>query len=119
MKSDLPNLTREATPEISPERRLMLAIIIAAINDALGCSAVNDRDDQRDHERQRAKRWFEDGGSYFRKICCLAGLEPSDVRTAVLAYLDEQDRVLGKNRPLARNGGYGRPRAQRELKAAA
>ena len=90
----------DPTATFSPERRLMFAIIIAAINDALGCSPVNDRG-QRDRESETARRWFDEAGRDFREVCHLAELEPAKVRRAALAYIEAQEGVQrGKGRGL-------------------
>ncbi|ONF95986.1 LacI family DNA-binding transcriptional regulator [Sphingomonas jeddahensis] len=70
---------------ISPEQRLFVGVIVNAAQEAAGVSRVGSG-----HRtiRQSARAWFSNGGDDFRTVCELAGFEPGEVRTRVLAYLN-------------------------------
>lgn len=89
----------EDTQAASPERRLMLAILITAIMDATGQSCCN-RAVDRERNRILALAWFRDASDDFRTVCDLAGMDPDYVRRAVLQY------VAAGRRLSARGGGY-------------
>lgn len=97
----------------------MLAIIIAAINDALGCSPVNDRG-QRDRESAIARRWFEEAGRDFHEVCHLAGLDPASLRNAALAYITRQEAMPhGRKRGLTIQSIAASRRSSAQLREAA
>lgn len=77
----------ESTDNASPERRLMMGIILTAINDATGHSAVNDTPDQRVQSKHQARHWFERHGDDFQTVCILAGFDPEKVRRAALVFI--------------------------------
>lgn len=96
----LPNAEDESDPSVCPERNLMVAVIVAAINDALGASAARDSPSLRAFEAARARAWFANNSRDFQSVCVAAGYEPDAVRTAALAYIDEM-----RNTPASRPRG--------------
>jgi hypothetical protein len=117
---NLPTAFDERTSYTTPERRLMLAIIIAAINDALGCSPANDHVGERERERAIARRWLEGSSRDFREVCYLAGLEPETVSRAALAFIAAQERAApAKHRGLNAQTIARMRRNHTEVRAAA
>jgi hypothetical protein len=91
----------KADAHTSPEQRLAIAVIVAAVADASGRKGVNESASSRALNRSAAIAWFRDGGDDFKEICALAGLEPSFVRDQVLAYLSNGDRLPRRGSALA------------------
>lgn len=90
---------------ISPEQRLMRAVIAQTAMEAAGKIAVNSRSPLKAEEaRADAIEWFRDAGDDFQRVCSLAGLEPEYVRKRVLAFLEQPEiptyrRVAGSPGP--------------------
>lgn len=97
--------------EISPERRLMLAVINTAILDAAGGYVGPARPSERDCARRRALCWITDAGSDFRSICELAGFDPLDVQTRALLFIDS-GRKLPKINRMSPSSGKHRPKVR-------
>jgi len=78
---------------ISPEQRLFVGVIVNAAKEAAGSVVTRDRPEKVSAAREDARSWFADGGEDFAAVCELAGLEPNEVQSRVLAYLRrvEQD----------------------------
>lgn len=72
--------------EISPERRLFVAIIANAAREATGV-VREPYGPRRERVRLAARRWFEHPTDDFRLICESAGYSPRDVRKWVLDYI--------------------------------
>ncbi len=66
----------------APEQMLWSAVLETALSDAL-----SHRDPD---ERERAIRWFREGGQHFRMVCDLANYEPSFVQKRVLDIIDNK-----------------------------
>jgi hypothetical protein len=64
----------------APEKMLWSAVLETALNDAL-----THRDPI---ERERAIRWFREGGQHFRMVCDMANYEPNFVQTRVLMMVE-------------------------------
>lgn len=90
-----------ADAHTSPEQRLAIAVIVAAVSDASGRKGVNESASSRSLNQDAAIAWFRDGGQDFKDICALAELEPSFVRDQVLAYLATGDRLPRRGSTLA------------------
>ena len=84
--------------EVSPERRLMLAVLNTAIMDAAGAYIGVARPNERDYARRRALLWLQDGGRDFRSICELAGFDPLDVQTRALEFIASGREIPKINR---------------------
>jgi hypothetical protein len=83
----------EANP-ISPEQRLLLAVILSAAQEGVGRgSAITAH--TRDRDISAARQWFDEAGEDFRNVCSLAGLEPDFVRKAALSYFEQTDANPG------------------------
>lgn len=85
----------------SPERRLMMAIIVAAVCDALGRSAAVESAESKERNRQFARQWFAEKGQDFRAVCVAAGFDPDTVSASVLAYVDAQVSTTGRKHSLS------------------
>lgn len=70
-----------------PERRLMQAVLIQAIRDAMGKASDQRIRDHKELNQQRALEWFEEAGASFRHVCELAGHDADSVRDSVLAFI--------------------------------
>jgi hypothetical protein len=101
---NMPAVFDESAQYITGEHRLMMAVIVTAVNDALGISPSTESDDARDREQRIARRWFEDNGADYQAVCHHAGLEPASLRTAVLAFIAERDGLPRRQRALSSNG---------------
>ncbi|MBF0357809.1 MAG: hypothetical protein HQL70_04320 [Magnetococcales bacterium] len=64
----------------APEKMLWSAVLETALNDAL-----THRDPV---ERERAIRWFRDGGQHFKMVCDMANYDPNFVQTRVLLMVE-------------------------------
>jgi hypothetical protein len=111
MTPTLPTADNHLDYEISPERRLMLAVLNTAIMDAAGAYVSASRPSERDYARRRALCWLQDGGGDFRSVCELAGLNPQYVQTRALEFL-ESGRELPKINRMSPNSGKHRPRVR-------
>jgi hypothetical protein len=88
----------EGSEQTTPERRLVLAIILNAIADATGCGSTRSYQNTMDRDRRTALQWFEDAGQDFQHICLLAGFEPSNVRRAALEFIASGERLPNRQR---------------------
>ncbi|MBF0380114.1 MAG: hypothetical protein HQL69_03795 [Magnetococcales bacterium] len=66
----------------TPEQMLWSAVLETALNDALTHKDPAERD--------RAIRWFRDGGQHFQMVCDMANYEPSFVQTKVLSLVEAE-----------------------------
>ncbi len=73
--------------EASPERRLMMAVLLTAILDAAGKSDGTVFRN-RDIVQASALGWIKDGGQDFLDVCHLAGVDPHHVRRRSLDFID-------------------------------
>lgn len=94
----LPEAFDESTQQTAPERRLMMAVILAAITDAIGRSAVNEPAVTRAAEQSLARRWFQESGDDFQATCIGAGFDPETVRTGALAFIDAHAQSTNRRR---------------------
>jgi hypothetical protein len=86
-----------------PERKLWIAVLTTAINDALfGEDPLT---------RQTARRWFLHGGRSFDFVCELANFEPKFVRHKILLAINSSELSLAPH-PMRRP--RGRPSKQKE-----
>ena len=94
---------------ISPERRLMLGVIVNAALDASGRSREIDRQGSRARLQDDALAWFRDGGDDFRFVCALAGLSPEIVSARVIDYVARvaTDPSAAVDIRFLRGGKYG------------
>lgn len=86
----------EVDPYVIGERRLMLAIVLEALNDAAGTPRAATRAAEKEVHKQRARSWFEAGGEDFRLVCQMAGLEPSRFQADALAFIASGKPMPGK-----------------------
>jgi hypothetical protein len=70
--------------KFTPEQQLWSAVLETALNDAL---THKDPD-----ERERAVRWFKEGGQHFQMVCDMANYEPNFVQTRVLYMVETEKR---------------------------
>lgn len=71
-------------------RELWAAVLSQAIRDALhGVSGAGSLDERKFHT-DRAQAWFVNAGPSFRLVCSLAGVDPMQVRRAVLSQIAEK-----------------------------
>ncbi|MBF0096791.1 MAG: hypothetical protein HQM04_09790 [Magnetococcales bacterium] len=79
-----------------PERKLWIAVLTTAINDALfGEDPLT---------RQTARRWFLHGGRSFDFVCELANFEPEFVRNKILQAINN-DALFHASLPARRHRG--------------
>ena len=64
---------------MEPEQKLWMAVLEAALDDAL----MN----KDPYQKEKAQRWFREGGQNFRLVCDLANFDPSFVRKRILPIL--------------------------------
>lgn len=67
----------------APEQMLWSAVLETALSDALTHKDPT--------EKERAIRWFKDGGQHFRMVCDLANYEPSFVQKRVLSLVNAEN----------------------------
>jgi len=82
-------MTRE---DCLPERCLMQAVILNAINDALASNG-DSRPKRIEFDREIALRWFTDGGPDFEQVCDWAGMHPYMVRRLVLEFVASNQAI--------------------------
>lgn len=114
MTPTLPTGDTEATGDSTPERRLMVAIILAAIRDAIGMTSDAMGPSQKERERTKARQWFAEKGADFCIVCLSAGLNPDEVSEVAQAYIRAQD-----DGSVRRGLSFGCAAQFRELRAAA
>jgi hypothetical protein len=73
---------------ISPEQRLFVGVILNAVKEAAGNVSGMRQEVRADQAQASALAWFREAGEDFEAVCVLAGLEPSNVRSGVLGYLE-------------------------------
>lgn len=88
--SNRPSVFVEGDDETTPERRLMCAVLLAAIDEALGVRISGEALATRDRNRQSALRWFREMGPDYRLVSTAAGFDPGALSRAVLAYVQAQ-----------------------------
>lgn len=86
------NSRQEGQFDHTPERRLMIAIIIQAINEAVGYSGVTEPPAKRAQAKAAARNWFETNSEDFQQVCEFAGLHPETVRRSALRYIRVQSQ---------------------------
>ncbi|MBF0399501.1 MAG: hypothetical protein HQL90_01895 [Magnetococcales bacterium] len=65
------------------EQKLWIAVLEAALHDAL-----SNKDPSK---RQEAREWFRDGGQNFELVCDLADFDAGFVRRKILSVFDQQE----------------------------
>lgn len=88
MSASFPASDFYADDDATPERRLMLAVLLTAILDAAGKNTGTTTPRTRSVARGTALGWIKDAGSDFRVVCELAGLDPMHVRRAALEFIE-------------------------------
>ena len=73
--------------EILSTQRLMQAVILQAIGDAIGSKTDSRRPNRIEIDKRLALRWFEEAGPDFEQVCEGAGLHPAMVRSLALAFI--------------------------------
>ncbi|WP_130470321.1 hypothetical protein [Candidatus Magnetaquicoccus inordinatus] len=81
-----------------PERKLWIAVLSTAINDALFAEDPL--------TKQTARRWFQQGGKSFALVCELANFEPEFVRKKILQTIEKNECQPSH---IAPRRGRGRP----------
>jgi len=84
----------------SPERRLIAAIILAAIEEALGIPAAGESASTRARNRESALRWFTEKGQDFCALSLAAGYEPNALSRAALAFIAAHSNATAGKRVL-------------------
>ncbi|MEW9854109.1 hypothetical protein [Novosphingobium sp. M1R2S20] len=74
-----------------PELRLFQAVIINALQEAVGKSAAPDP-----HAIIDARRWFHDADRDFHEVCAWADVDPIAMRSAALAIIAQADAEPGR-----------------------
>lgn len=92
---------------ISPERRLMVAVLLTAILDASGNNTGTATQRDRDVVRGTALGWIKDAGPDFHEVCELAGFDAQHVRHCALHYIDSGTKRPGISR---QNHSHREPR---------
>ena len=87
MSASIPASDFYAEHDATPERRLMLAVLLTAIVDAAGGNSGTTVARTRDLVRGTALGWIKEGGEDFQIVCDLAGLDPCHVRRAALEFI--------------------------------
>jgi hypothetical protein len=100
--------------EMSPERRLFVAVINNAAQEAVGSVRNYGAGSQRKHIQQNARKWFEHPTDDFRMICDLAGLSARDVRNRVLDYIKRAEADPTKRVGKARGPATGKRKRKRK-----
>lgn len=99
--------------DATPERRLMLAVLLTAILDAAGGNTGTTTPRERNAVRGTALGWIKDASSDFHAVCEIAGLDPAHVRHAALEFI-ASERTAPRTPRVAVSGGNtharGRPR---------
>lgn len=82
--SVLPQVFDETEELTSGESRLMQAVIVNAIYDAIGRTGAGGTPQEKDI----ARRWFAQSSADFQEVCLIAGFDPEQVRSAALLFID-------------------------------
>lgn len=99
----------------SPEQALFQGVIIRAIMDARGLTVGVGASSSR-VERERARTWLCDGGEDFKRVCALAGFEPSSITAAFKA--GKFDRVTFETTIAGKKGNpVGNPNGSKRRSA--
>jgi hypothetical protein len=98
---------------ISPEQRLFVGIIAAAVMDATGGVRGGDTPITAGHSKALAREWFTDAGPDFHMVCTFAGFEPLVIRRRVLTYLDRVNLDPSQTIKLSRSRTGPTSRSQR------
>ena len=64
---------------MEPEQKLWMAVLETALDDALSHKDPI--------QKEKARRWFRDGGANFRLVCDLANFDASFVRKKILSVI--------------------------------
>lgn len=88
-------MTRE---DCLPERRLMQAVILTAISDAIATKGDNRRPNRIEFDQEIALRWFTEAGPDFEQVCDWAGMHPHMVRRLVLEFVASNQAIPRINR---------------------
>lgn len=72
----------------------MQAVIVNAIYDALGRKGAGGTS----HDKETARRWFEENGPDFQEVCFFAGFHPEKVRRAALVFIDAHEGSARRKR---------------------
>jgi len=97
--------------EASPERRLMLAVLLTAIVDAAGENTGTTTPRTRNVVRGTALGWIKDASPDFHAVCELAGLDPLYVRRAALDFV-ASERAAPRTPRVSVSGGNTRARGR-------
>lgn len=84
--------------EVSPERRLMLAVLTTAIMDAAGANTGTMTPRDRRHAPGHALRWIKRADGDFQWICEMADLDPREVRKCALNFINSGQELPKINR---------------------
>ncbi|WP_020562068.1 hypothetical protein [Methylosarcina fibrata] len=80
---------------LMPERQLWCGVLLQALSDATGKRTKSVRT-LRSYQQQ-ARKWFYEGGSDFKAVCWLAGLDADAVQKIVIdRYLAHSKAKAGK-----------------------
>ena len=102
--SDVPRQQRQSDPratemfvpvEVSPERRLWIAVLECALQDINAAQSYGERF----QARRAAIDWI--GSRRFREVCLLAGFEPDYIEKGIRARLEAGERFDLNNRRIA------------------
>lgn len=98
MTPTLPTADNHIAYEISPERRLMLAVLTTAIMDAAGANTGTMTPRDRRHAPGHALRWIKRADCDFQWICEMADLDPREVRQSALNFINSGQDLPRINR---------------------
>lgn len=112
MSAPHPSSDFYAAREATPERRLMLAVLLTAILDAAGENTGTTAPRERNLVRGTALGWIKDASPDFRAVCELAGLDPLYVRRAALEFIASERSAPRTNR-VSLSGGSQRHRSRK------
>ena len=88
-------MTRE---DCLPERRLMQAVILNAISDAVASNGDSRRPKRIEFDQEIALRWFTEAGPDFEQVCDWAGMHPDMVSRLVLEFVTSNQAIPRMNR---------------------
>jgi hypothetical protein len=112
MSAHLPMSDFYAEHDATPERRLMLAVLLTAILDAAGKNTGTTTPRTRNVARGTALGWIKDADPDFCAVCELAGLDPIHVRRAALDFI-ESGKPIPRVPRVPISGGAPRGRKQK------
>ena len=87
MTPTLPAADNHIEYEVSPERRLMLAVLLTAILDASGQAPASAKRDRR-KICGTALGWIKEAGPDFLEVCEMAGINPVVARRGAMQYIE-------------------------------